>query len=214
MMAWFEALMPKDDRFFRLFNAHAQTLVDGAASLRIMLEGGADVDVACRAIMDHEHAADDVAREVLLAVRRTFITPIDRSDIRGLTNSLDDTIDQMQSTAKAVRLFELTQFTPHMRELGETIVSASLLTVEAVSLLPHMRRNVARLNELTEQITKLESKSDDIYDAGMKALYKAQDGGSAMPFIIGAEIYDDLEKVVDRFEDVANRISGILVEHL
>jgi predicted phosphate transport protein (TIGR00153 family) len=214
MMEWFEALMPKDDRFFRLFNAHAKTLHDGALSLRSMLDGGPDVEKLCRAIMDHEHAADNVAREVLLAVRRTFITPIDRSDIRGLTNSLDDTVDQMQSTAKAVLLFELGEFTPQMRELGDTIVQASHLTVEAVSLLPHMRRNVARLNELTEQITKLESRSDDIYDAGMKALYKAQDGGSAMPFIIGAEIYKDLEEVVDRFEDVANRISGILVEHL
>jgi len=214
MMQWFQAVMPKNDRFFELFNAHAQTLVDGAAALRSMLEGGARVPEFCAEVSRHEHAADDVAREVLLAVRRSFITPFDRSDIRGLTNSLDDTIDQMHTTAKAVTLFELSEFTPAMRELGDICVEAARLTAEAVALLPQMQRNSGKLNELTEQVTRLESRSDDIHDVGMKALFKAQDGQGAMAFIIGQEMYSDLEKVVDRFEDVANRISGILVEHL
>jgi len=214
MLDWFRALMPKEDRFFALFNAHAVTLVDGAAALRGVLEGGEAVQARCAEIMDHEHRADDIARDVLLAVRRSFITPFDRGDIRGLTNSLDDSVDQMQKTAKAILLFEVREFSPQMRELGDLIVEAAALIQEAVSLLPHMKRNQKRLNELTEQVTRLESRSDDIYDAGMKALFQAQNGGSAMAFIVGAEIYDHLEKVFDRFEDVANRISGILVEHL
>jgi predicted phosphate transport protein (TIGR00153 family) len=214
-MQWFQAVMPKEDRFFELFDAHAATLIAGAAALRAMLDGGDAVPDRCAEVMDHEHAADDVAREVLLAVRRSFITPFDRGDIRGLTNSLDDSIDQMQKTAKAVILFELRDFTPEMRELGEVIVQAADLTAEAVRLLPKMQKHQKRLNELTEQITRLESRSDEIYDVGLKSLLKGQDGaGSAMAFIIGREIYSDLEKVVDRFEDVANRISGILVEHL
>ena len=81
-----------------------------------------------------------------------------------------------------------------------------------------MRRNRGRLNELTEQIARLESDSDALYDAGMKALYDLHKtgtgGGDAMAFLTGAEVYDHLEKVVDRFEDVANRINGVLVEHL
>ena len=214
MMQWFQAIMPKDDRFFELFDAHAKTLVDGAAALRAMLDGGERVPEMCGVIMDHEHRADDVAREVLLAVRRSFITPFDRSDIRGLTNSLDDSIDQMQKTAKAVSLYELRDFSPQMRELGDLIVEVSHLTREAVALLPKIQKNSKRLNALTEQITKLESRSDDIYDEGMKALFKAQSGGDAMAFIVGSEIYSHLESVVDRFEDVANRINGILVEHL
>jgi uncharacterized protein len=214
-MQWFQAMMPKEDRFFQLFDAHAATLVAGAAALRGMLNGGDDVPARCAEVMDHEHAADDVAREVLLAVRRSFITPFDRSDIRGLTNSLDDSIDQMQKTAKAVTLFEVREFTPEMRELGDLIVQVADLTLEAVALLPKIQKNQKRLNELTEQITRLESRSDEIYDQGMKALFKAQVAGSpAMDFITGRELYEDLEKVVDRFEDVANRISGILVEHL
>ncbi|RZJ38624.1 MAG: DUF47 family protein, partial [Brevundimonas sp.] len=77
-----------------------------------------------------------------------------------------------------------------------------------------MRRNSGRLNELTEKIARLESDSDALYDAGMKALYEQHKAGNAMAFITGAEVYDHLEKVVDRFEDVANRINGVLVEHL
>ena len=114
MLRWFQALLPREDNFFRLFDAHAQTLVKGADALRRMLDGGPETDHWRQAIIDHEHEADDVAREVLFAVRRSFITPFDRSDIRGLTNSLDDAIDQMQKTAKVVGLYEQTAFAPKM----------------------------------------------------------------------------------------------------
>lgn len=218
MLGWFQALLPREDNFFRLFDAHAATLTKGAGALRKVLEGGEAVPHWCQQIVDHEHEADEVAREVLFAVRRSFITPFDRSDIRGLTNSLDDSIDQMQKTAKVILLYEMRDFAPHMRRLGDVAVEAAALTVEAVSLLPEMRKNHGRLNELTERIARLESDSDTLYDEGMKALYQAHKGenggGNAMAFITGAEVYDHLEKVVDRFEDVANRINGVLVEHL
>ena len=222
MLGWFQALLPREDNFFRLFNAHAATLIKGAEALRSALEGGDETARWCQQIVEHEHEADDVAREVLFAVRRSFITPFDRSDIRGLTNSLDDSIDQMQKTAKTITLYEVREFAPHMRLLGDIAVEAALLTVEAVSLLSEIRKNRGRLNDLTEQIARLESDSDTLYDEGMKALYGAHKSGNggrngdgdALAFIIGAEIYDHLEKVVDRFEDVANRINGVLVEHL
>jgi uncharacterized protein Yka (UPF0111/DUF47 family) len=204
MLGWFQALLPKEDNFFRLFDAHAATLIKGAEALRKVLEGGDEVPRWCQRIVDHEHEADAVAREV----------PFDRSDIRGLTNSLDDSIDQMQKTAKVITLYEMRDFAPHMRQLGDIAVEAATLTVEAVSLLPDMRKHHGRLNELTEKIARLESDSDTLYDAGMKALYEKHKGGDAMGFITGAEVYDHLEKVVDRFEDVANRINGVLVEHL
>jgi predicted phosphate transport protein (TIGR00153 family) len=216
MLRWFQALLPKEDDFFRLFAAHADTLVKGADALRHMLDGGEETPRWCAAIVEHEHEADSVARDVLLAVRRSFITPFDRSDIRGLTNSLDDAIDQMQKTAKVVTLYEQRDFSPHMRQLGDIAVQAAALTVEAVALLPRMQKESAGLNSLTERIARLESESDDLYDAGMKALYQTckAAGGQTLDFLIGSEIYDHLEKVVDRFEDVANRINGVLVEHL
>jgi len=215
MLRWFQAMLPKEDNFFALFDAHAATLTRGADAMRHMLDGGEAVPEWCAKVIQYEHEADDVARDVMFAVRRSFITPFDRSDIRGLTDSLDDAIDQMQKTAKTVIRFEQRAFAPKMIELGDIAVASAALTVEAVGLLPNMRKNADRLNILTEQLAKLESESDVLYDQGMKALYaEHRDASSALGFIIGAELYDHLEKVVDRFEDVANRISGILVEHL
>lgn len=214
-MRWFHALMPKEVKFVELFVAHAATLVNGADALRRLLEGGPGIAAACAEINAHEDAADAIARETLLAVRRTFITPFDRSDIRDLASSLDDAIDQMKKTAKAVAQFEVTAFEPEMREIGDLIVRAAALTAEAMPMMNHLGRNAARLNALAEEITKIEERSDNFYDAGLKALFvKSRADGDAMAYIVGAEIYDHLEKVVDRFEDVANRISGILIENL
>jgi hypothetical protein len=214
MLSWFQAIMPKEDRFFDMFQRHAATLVLGAAALRELVDGGDGVQACCDRIFRHEDEADDIAREGILAVRRTFITPFDRIDIQALFSSLDDSIDQMKKTAKAIILFEATSFEPEMREMADLIVQCAGLTAEMVALLPKMRQNAGRLNALAEQIVKLEDQSDHVCDAGLKALYLKHRDGNAMGYIVGAEIYDHLEKVVDRFEDVANGITGILIEHL
>ncbi len=214
MLGWFQAMMPKEGQFFTLFNRHAQTLVAGAKALSDLLEGGAATAPGCARVVAHEEEADAIAREVLLAVRKTFITPFDRGDIKDLIGSLDDAIDQMQKTAKVITLFDVTRFEPNMREMAKIIVTAADLTVEAVGLLPTMRQNVGRLNELAERITQIESQADDLYDAGRKALFLAHRNGDPMAFIVGVDIYSHLEKVVDRFEDVANRISGIVIEQV
>ncbi len=214
MLSWFQAMMPKEEKFFHLFQAHAETLVEGAVALRDVLKGGDGVPEACARVFAHETAADDITREVLTAVRRTFITPFDRSDIKDLTTSLDDAIDQMQKTAKVITLFELREFEDPMREMADIIVEAALLTREAVGLMEKMRHNVHRLNELTEHITHIEDRSDAIYDAGRKALFLAHRAHDPMAFVVGVDIYSHLEKVMDRFEDVANRISGIVIEQV
>src|SRR6185437_8348738 len=107
MLRWFQALMPREDRFFDLYNRHAETLVQGARALCQLLNGGTGVAEAARRVFAFEEQADAIARDVLVLVRRTFITPFHRSDIKDLINTLDDTIDQMQKTAKAVLLFEV-----------------------------------------------------------------------------------------------------------
>ena len=101
-----------------------------------------------------------------------------------------------------------------VREMADIAVQCAALTLETTQKLHAMSKNRDRLNELTEAVTRLESESDAIFDAGMKALFLEHRAGNAMEFIIGAEIYDHLEKVIDRFEDVANRVNGIMVEHL
>jgi len=147
-------------------------------------------------------------------VRRSFITPFDRSDIQDLTTSLDDAIDQMRKTAKVVSLFEVKTFEPHMREMTRIIVEAAKLTEEAVGLLPKMRLNAHKLSEIAVKITQIEEQADQMYDQGRKDLFMAHRAGDPMAFIVGVDIYSHLEKVVDRFEDVANRISGIVVEQV
>jgi uncharacterized protein len=212
-MRWFQALLPHEDSFFDQFEAHARLLVQGAEALRDLLNGGEGIEAASAAIFRHEEAADDITRSVFLAIRRTFITPFDRGDIRELTTSLDDAIDQMQKTAKSITLFEVKAFQGEMRELGDLAIQASYLTLEATELLRDMRRNAPRLNAIAEAVTRIENRSDEVYDTGMKALFAASQD-HPMDFIVGADILDHLEKVIDRFEDVSNGISGILIENL
>jgi predicted phosphate transport protein (TIGR00153 family) len=214
MLSWFQALMPKEGRFFDLFEAHVRALQAGAGALRRVLDGGEKVPEYCAEVARHEHEADLITRDVMLAVRRTFITPFDRSDIVDLITAMDDAIDQMHKTTKAVTLFEQRQFHPDMVRLGELIVQAADLTAEAVPLLRAMRANAGQLNRIAEEVTRLEDESDRLYDDGVAALYRGPAKKDPMAYIVGAEIYDHLEKVVDRFEDVANRISGVLIEHL
>ena len=212
-MRWFQALLPRENSFFDSFIEHAKLLVQGAEALRDLLNGGEAIPAASAAIFRYEEAADEIARKVFLDVRRTFVTPFDRSDIRDLTGALDDAIDQMQKTAKSITLYGLTEFRPEMRELGDLAIQAAYLTLEATGLLQDMRRNADRLNAIADAVTRIENRSDEVYDAGMKALFQASQD-KPMAFIANAEVLDHLEKVIDRFEDVANGISGILIEHL
>lgn len=218
MLGWFKALMPREDRFFDLFARHSQTLVAGAEALQGVLEGGESVPRYCQVIVDREQEADAITAEVLLAVRRSFITPFDRGDIKDLIQSMDDAIDQMNKTVKTIALYEVRSFEPLMREMGGTVIEAAHLTAEAIPLLTAIDKHAGRLNALTEQITRVEGRSDEMQERGLKALYQAhrKDGGDGdtMAYLIGAEIYGHLEDVVDRFEDVANEISGIVIENV
>ncbi len=214
MFGWVRSLMPKEERFFELFAQHSQAVAGGAVALRSMLEGGAAVRPNYDIVMQREQEADDVTREVLIAVRRSFITPFDRGNIRELVTSMDNAIDQMQKTAKTVILFEVTEFTPQMKEMADAIVKCSLLVKQAVPMLRSLTTEAAPLSALTEQISQLEGRADELHDDGVRALYRANVGGNAMAFVVGSEVYDHLEKVVDRFDDVANVLHGIVVEHV
>src|SRR5688572_10050012 len=125
MLGWFQALLPKEHSFFDLFEQHARIVVSGAEALRDLLKGGDQVERCRERILVLENEADDIARQVLTAVRRTFITPFDRTDIQDLIGSLDDAIDQMNKTAKTITLFEVSTFEPQMQEMGELSLQAS-----------------------------------------------------------------------------------------
>ncbi|MCZ7656659.1 MAG: DUF47 domain-containing protein [Xanthobacteraceae bacterium] len=215
MLGWFQALMPKETRFFGLFERHSALVVAGAEALRSMLQGGEHIERYCREISERETEADDVTREVLVAVRRTFITPFDRGDIQDLVTSLDDAIDQMNKTAKIVTLFEVKGFEPQMRDMGELTLLAARLVHDAMPLLANIGKNAGRLNDLTAEVIRLEEESDHLHEQGRRALFLAsREGHDPMRFVIGTEIYDHLEKVMDRLEDVSKEISALVVDHL
>jgi predicted phosphate transport protein (TIGR00153 family) len=212
MLGWFRALMPKEERFFELFTRHAEVTLTGAEALRGLLQGGDDMVRLCMEISARENEADEITREVLTALRRSFITPLDRGDIKDLITSMDDAIDQMNKTAKVIALFELNRFEEPMQEMGEIIVRAAKLSMEAVPLLGAIGKQASRLNALTEEIIRIEERADQLHDQGRKELFSNQT--NAFAFMIGTEVYDHLEKVVDRFEDVANEISAIVIENV
>ena len=214
MLRWFRAFLPREERFFDLFARHAETCVRGAEALQGVLRGGEETAVYCQRVSQFENDADGITREVLTAVRRTFITPFDRGDIKNLITSMDDAIDQMQQTAKAVMLFEVRTFEPPMREMGQLLVECANLVQKALPLMQSIGNNVSMLTAITEELGKLEGRVDDLHDIGMKELFLKHRNANAMDFIVGVEIYDHLEKVADRFDDVANVIHGTMIEHV
>jgi predicted phosphate transport protein (TIGR00153 family) len=215
MLGWFQALMPKEDRFFDLFVRHATIVLAGAEALRGLLKGGDTVEHFCKQIVEREAEADEITRQVMIAVRRTFITPFDRTDIQDLVTALDDAIDQMNKTAKVITLFEVRTFAPQMQQMGEIILQAAKLVLEAMPLLQSIGNNAGRLNALTEHIIRIEEEADQLHYQGRKALFLAnRDGNNTLNFIVGTELYEHLEKVVDRFEDVSNEINSLVIDQL
>lgn len=214
MLGWFRSLLPREERFFDLFARHSKVVVQGAEALQGMLRGGEETPIYCQRINQFENDADNITREALTAVRRTFITPFDRVDIKNLITAMDDAIDQMQQTAKAVTLFEVRKFEPPMREIGTLLVECANLVGRALPLLQSIGNNVAMLTAITEEVGKLEGRVDDLHDIGLKELFLKHRNANTMDFVVGAEIYKHLEKVSDRFDDVANEINSIVIEQV
>ena len=213
MFAWFQRLLPRQGNFFELFESHAATLVAGANALSRMLQGGEGMADHVQEIIEREHDADAITREVLQTVRRTFLTPFDRSAITDLIASMDDAIDEMQKTAGAVDLYDGTEFEPEMRDFAGIIVDAARLTAEALPLLRNISANAVRLHELTERLVRMEGHADEIHAAGLKRLFKEHGQSNSVRFLIGRELYRHLERVTDSFEDVANEIDGLVIDH-
>jgi predicted phosphate transport protein (TIGR00153 family) len=213
MFHWFQALLPRQGNFFALFEAHALTLIAGSAALARLLQGGPMMQDHIKEIIEREHEADEIIREVLQTVRRTFLTPFDRGAITSLISAMDDAIDQMQQTAGAINLYEVKTFEPEMQDMAAIIVDAARLIAEALPLLRDIHANAARLHELTERLVRMEGHADEIHAAGLKKAFKADGETNTLRFIVSREIYSHLEKVVDRFEDVANEIDGLVIDH-
>jgi predicted phosphate transport protein (TIGR00153 family) len=214
MLNWFRRLLPREEKFFALFERHAAAIASAAGALRRMLDGGEQVSLNCPTVMRQEEEADAITRDVLIGVRSTFITPFDRGDIKDLITAMDDAIDQMQKTAKAILLFEMKSFEPEMKAMADAIVECAQLLSRAVPLLANIGQHAGQLSEICLQVSRIEGRADETCDQGLKALYARSKNGSAMEFVRGSEIYDHLEKSIDRFDDVANQVQAIVIDHV
>jgi predicted phosphate transport protein (TIGR00153 family) len=179
-----------------------------------MIVDGDQLKLRFQEVLALENEADSIAHEVLLGLRKTFITPFDREDIQSLTTSMDDSVDQCKRTAKAITLFEVTTFEPEMRKMADAIVECAELVQRAVSMLSDVASNAAELNDIGLQISRIEGSADDMYDRGLELLYQKVKGGDAIEFIRGSEIYKHLEDTVDSLDDVGDEIEGIVIEHV
>src|SRR4051795_8327011 len=130
MFGWFQRLLPRKSDFFGMFEAHAATLVAAAEAMDKLVDGGPRKEEIAE-VERREHEADDIIRQVLTTVRRTFLTPFDRGAITSLIGAMDDAIDEMQDTARAIDLYELAKFEPEMKQMVRIIVEAAGLTSEA-----------------------------------------------------------------------------------
>ena len=213
MFGWFQRLLPKTGNFFELFEAHAATVLAGAEATARLLGDGRATKEHVREIIEREHDADDITREVLKTVRKTFLTPFDRGAITALIGALDDTIDEMQAAANAIDLYEITDFAPEMRDMAAIIVDAARLASEAMPLLRDISRNGERLHELTERLIRIEGHADDIHAAGLKRSLQQFGATDTLRFVVEREIYKHLERIVDAFEDVADQVDGIVIDH-
>lgn len=213
MFAWFQRLLPNTGNFFELFEAHALTLVSAADAMGRLVQGGPAIKDHIREITEREHDADDIFREVLHTVRRTFLTPFDRSAITALIGAMDDAIDEMHAAANAIDLYEVQEFDAEMKDMTAIIVDAARLTAEAMPLLRDVSRNGGRLHELTERLVRMEGHADEIHGIGLKKNFQQHGGGEAMRFIVAREIYKHLERIADAFEDVAHEIDSIVIDH-
>ena len=212
MFAWFQRLLPERGDFFGMFEAHAATLVGAAEALRHLADDGVSTQQLLETIQDREHEADEIIRQVLTAVRRTFLTPFDRGAITSLIGAMDDAVDEMLAAARAIDLYEVRELKPEMKKIIALISEAATLTSEAIPLLRDVNRNGTRLHQLTGRLVSLEGEADDVHAAGLKAAFQSA-RADPLHFAVTREVFKNLERVTDAFEDVANQIDGLVIDH-
>jgi uncharacterized protein len=203
-------LMPREGRFFELFNAHAERIVEGSRELAVMIGTFKDLDLHAQRIDGAERAADKLTHETITLLHRTFITPFDRDQIHQLITTMDDILDLIQDVAESVALYDLHTVTPEARQLAEICQMCCDRVKTAVELLTNVKRSEAIL-KCCEEIDRLESDADRVLRAALSKLFRDEnDLKQVMKLRV---IYDLLESITDRCEDVANIVEGIVLEN-
>jgi uncharacterized protein len=203
-------LMPREGKFFDLFNAHAERIVEGARELAVMIGTFKELDAHAQRIDAVERAADKITHECMTLLHKTFITPFDRDQIHQLINTMDDILDLIQDVAESVALYDLRSVTPEARQLAEICQMCCERVKTVVALLTDVKRSEAIL-KCCEEIDRLESDADRVMRAALSKLFREEnDLKQVMKLRV---VYDLLETITDRCEDVANIVEGIVLEN-
>ena len=206
----FGRLMPQEGRFFDLFNQHAGHIIDGTHELVALLANVSDGQARIYNIESSEKRGDKITHDVIELLHKTFITPIDREDIHKLITRMDDILDLTEDVAQSIYLYDVRNITPEASKLAELCVACGEKVREAVALLPNMD-NAKKILNVCREIDKLESEADHVMRSAMAKLFR--DEPDVRQVIKLKNIYELLETVTDRCEDVANIIEGIVVEN-
>ncbi len=205
-------LMPKEAKFYELFEEDAANLVEAAKELVDFFENYNPADFAAREsrFIELEHRGDVTTHQIMGQLHRTFVTPFDREDIGLLANSLDDILDFIEGASRTAILYRIVQPTVRARELVAIIFKAATELNEAIPCLRH-RNHFKNILDHCVEVNRLENEADEVYHAALAELFDHQT--EVVEIIKWREIYDLLEAATDRAEDVANALEGIVVKH-
>jgi predicted phosphate transport protein (TIGR00153 family) len=202
--------MPREGKFFDLFDAHAARILEGSRELAAMIGTFSELEAHAQRIDAAERAADKVTHETIALLHKTFITPFDREQIHQLITTMDDILDLTQDVAESVALYDLRKITPEAKQLSD-ICHMSCERVAAVVGLLHNVKRTEGIMKICEEIDRLESDADRVMRAALSKLFREEnDLKQVMKMRV---IYDLLESITDRCEDVANVIEGIVLEN-
>jgi uncharacterized protein len=206
----FGRFMPTEGKFFELFNEHAELGVKCAKEMVALMTNFDDLELRVHAIENLEKQADKITHNCIELLHKTFITPIDRDDIHQLITRMDDVLDLLEDAAQTISLYDIKAITPEAKRLAELCLACAEKVKSAVALLPNMD-NSRQILTICQEIDRLESDADHVMRAAMSKLFR--DEPDVRNLIKLKAIYEILETVTDRCEDVANIIEGIIVEN-
>ncbi|APV51352.1 phosphate transport regulator [Betaproteobacteria bacterium GR16-43] len=206
----FGRLLPQEGRFFELFNAHADQVVIAARQLQELMRDFENREKYAKAIDEAEHAADRITAETIRMLHKTFITPLDRDQIHGLVNTMDDICDLMQDTAESITLYDIKKITPETERLADIAVKCCERVKDVVDLIGKPEQSEALL-KTCEEIDRLESDADRVMRSALSRLFREEQ--DAREIIKLKAIYELLEEISDRCMDLANLAEGIVLEN-
>lgn len=202
-------LLPREGRFFELFNQHAALAVKAAHELAGIFDDLATMDARTTIIHQCEKQADKITRDTVHLLHQTFITPFDRDQIHGLVTTMDDVLDLIEDVAESLFLYDVRQIGPEAAQLAALCVDCTTRVEDAVGKLASMDNSAAIL-AICSQIDRIESRADQVFRSALAKLFREQP--DARELIKQKEVFLLLEAITDRCEDVANVIEGIVLE--